>query len=230
MDTSDRTCATRDQAEAAYELLTCLKLFADADTSVVREILGDEAFVQWEHYPPNDVFDPETRSQYYFHAHPPEGRETPDYGHFHTFLRRPLNETSDHSIAGSAGSDSGDGIFHLVAISLDAHGMPWRLFTTNKWVTGETWCSASRAIAMLNEFKPGIADPANLVSRWMTAMIQLFRPEIETILDQRDRTVAQWQLDHPGTDALEDRALEITAAVEISIHDQVAWIDETYIE
>lgn len=232
MNTTMQVIATRVQAEAAIELLTCLKLLAESGASIISEVLGGNEFIQWEHYPQNDAFDAATRSQYYFHAHPPEGRETPDYGHFHTFLRRPImsNETCRAASFQQQEIDCGEGIYHLVGISLNGDGVPWRLFTTNKWVTGETWCSASQTIAMLGEFAPATNDPSSAVSRWVTAMVRLFRPQIELIIHQRDEAVARWQAAHPDADAFEDRALEITSAIEISLHDQVSWIDETFEE
>lgn len=36
------------------------------------------------HYPKGDVYDAETASQYYYHAHRPEAGE---HSHFHTFIR-----------------------------------------------------------------------------------------------------------------------------------------------
>jgi len=232
MSTTKRATATREQAEAAVEILTCLKLLAESGTSIVSQMLAGDEFIQWEHYPQNDAFDAATRSQYYFHAHPPEGRESPDYGHFHTFLRRTvkLNDTCRTNSFEQREMDDSEGIYHLVGISLNGDGVPWRLFTTNKWVTGETWCSASQTIAMLGEFAPATNDPSNAVSRWIAAMVRLFRPQIEMIIYQRDEAIARWQAAHPDVDVFEDRALEITSAIEISLQDQVSWIDETYEE
>ena len=46
-----------------------------------------------------------------------------------------------------------DEVSHLVAIALDYAGEPIRLFTTNRWVTGETWYRADDVIKMLDCFK-----------------------------------------------------------------------------
>ena len=58
------------------------KILDKTNTDVVKELLTDDASIKkWEHYPQGDIFDFQTRSQYYYHSH----REG-EYGHFHTFI------------------------------------------------------------------------------------------------------------------------------------------------
>jgi hypothetical protein len=47
--------------------------------------------------------------------------------------------------------------------------------------------------------------------------LQLFRPHIQALIEHRDQVVAAWQLAHPGEDVFEDRALEITGYLPISV-------------
>src|SRR5262245_44065222 len=60
--------------------------YARGSDLVVEVLRGSGDFIQWEHYPPHDVRDPQSHAQYYFHAHPPDERDQPDYGHFHLFV------------------------------------------------------------------------------------------------------------------------------------------------
>ena len=52
-------------------------------------------------------------------------------------------------------------------------------------------------------------------------MFRLFRPQMAALLRQRDKVVAAWAAQHPGVDVFEDRALEITGYIEISVDEQL---------
>ena len=110
---------------------------------------------------------------------------------------------------------------HLVAISMDEHGIPTRLFTTNRWLTDDYWYRAKDIWAMLDDFSIEQAKPSWPVNRWVTAMVRLFRPQIEQILLERDALVAkllkkQWQ-----EELFEDRDRGILTEMEISVDDQM---------
>lgn len=217
-------------AAAAETAVDCIRDLDQAGSNLVIEALrGSEEFVEWEHYPPDDVRDPETHVQYFFHAHAPEDRERPDYAHFHTFMRskgmptgiRPAEAGGDTSHSGAGG----EAMSHLVAISMTPSGMPERLFTTNRWVTAETWYGASDVIAMLDGFAVGSAGPSPVLNRWLTAMMVLFRPQIEQLLIERDRAVERWRSIHPGNDVFEDRRLDITSSMDVSLERHISWLD-----
>ncbi|MEQ9328492.1 MAG: hypothetical protein RJQ21_14505, partial [Rhodospirillales bacterium] len=149
------------------------------------------------------VFDHESGAQFYFHVHRDVSGEI---GHFHTFLR-----------TGSAG-DGGSGAMHLVAISMSRLGQAQSLFTTNRWVTGESWSPATEVIAALPGFGIDHAAPSWPLNIWITSMLALFRPEISWLLGQRDlaidRLVGAGR--EPGA-ALDDRTLEICSELSISV-------------
>jgi hypothetical protein len=115
-----------------------------------------------------------------------------------------------------------DALSHLVAVSMDRAGYPIRLFTTNRWVTGETWYVADSVISMLDFFHIEHARPSWPVNIWVTGMLRLFRPQIEQLIRLRDATIASWQEAHPDTNAYEDRQLEITSVIDISVDEQIA--------
>lgn len=217
-------------AAAAETAVTCIHDLHEAGSNLVLEALrGSNEFVEWEHFPPNDVRDSKTRAQYFLHAHAPEDRERPDYAHFHTFMGsmgmpagiRPA-DLDDRAVRFGPG---GEAMSHLIAISMTPSGFPERLFTTNRWVTAETWYKAPDVIAMLDGFAFGSAGPSPLLSRWLTAMMVLFRPQIEQLLIERDDTIGRWRATQPGSDVFEDRRLEITSSMDISLERQIAWLD-----
>jgi len=103
-------------------------------------------------------------------------------------------------------------------------GLPERLFTTNRWVTGETWYRASDVIAMLDCFALDLDYPSRALNEWLTAVLVLFRPQIEQLLFARDRAVEDWQRRHPEADVFEDRRLEITSSMPVSLYEHIEWL------
>lgn len=205
---------------AGAEVLECHWVLRKAGLNLVGEVLrGQGTFYEYSHYPADDVYDTDTRAQYYYHAH--RGSE---HGHFHTFLRKPglaVGRAPLTCTAVKQGEDGEDDIAHLIAISMDAYGWPIGLIATNRWVTGETWYAADDVIAMLSHFRINHAYPSWPVNRWISAMFVLFRPHIEALLRHRDQIIADWAHWHPGADVFEDRELDITGSLPISVEELV---------
>ncbi len=226
METIDFTDLPREQlehmAEAGARILECYRVLNKAGLNIVGEVLkGQGEFYELEHYPRDDVFDADTHSQYYYHAHR-DG--TGEHGHFHTFLRQPGMPEGTQPVPYSGEEpwpEGKDALSHLIAISMDAYGFPIGLFATNRWVTAEAWYKAEDVIRMLNQFNIDHAWPSWPVNIWMTAMMVLFRPQIEALLRQRDMVVADWMKAHPNVDVFEDRALELTGYQEINVESQI---------
>ena len=218
----------KKMAKAGDQVLECYRLLGKTDANMVSEVLkGHGDFFEWDHYPPGDVCDDETHAQYYYHAHPPEsraGKYGPEHGHFHTFLRpkgMPKSVKPAPVLDYQKPKGDNDALTHFVGISMNRAGFPIRLFTTNRWVTGETWYKASSVISMMDRFFMDLAYPSLPVNIWITAMLQLFRPNIESLLHQRDQAVKDWQKEHPDENVYEDRGLEITSIQDISVEDQI---------
>lgn len=211
---------------AGREVLTCLSAIGRAASNPVARILrGGGEFYEDAHYPDGDIFDAATASQYYYHAHRVDSGE---HGHFHTFIRAAGIPASmdPYVYTGTTPPPSGDdAICHLVALSMDANGLPTGVFTTNRWVTAETFYPAQCAIELSKSFRVDHADPCWATNRWLTAMLQLFRPQIIDVLHQRDARLVEWQRMYPDRDCFEDRELEVMSECAIDIDDQIAQID-----
>ncbi len=242
--------------EAAAAIRECRRELAARGSTPVREAMAggaaDAVPVPWQRYPEGEVYDPVSHAQYFYHSHavaaPPQaagfaghpaGRA--ECGHFHLFLRAdgmprgvaPLL-FPEHAVANAstppqaAPSRRGgsDRVAHLVGIAVDAGGEPVRLFTTNRWVTGETWYPGADVARMLDRFAPGAAAPLPLLSRWLGAVVQLYRGDIERLLRRRDEAVAKWRWLWPRRgSALEDSRLEIVSHCEIDLDRRLAEID-----
>ena len=215
----------REMLAAGEEAVDCIRVLAKTGDNIVGELLKtEENFYEWDHYPAGDVYDHETHAQYYYHAHPQELRSG-EHGHFHTFMRSGALPPDIRPAAlpdYDTPADANDDLCHLVAISMDPHGLPIRLFATNRWVTGETWYAAPDVVRMIDMFDIDHAQPSWPVNRWITAMMKLFRPQVVALAEARDRRVAEWAARHPGGNAYEDRDLEIAAALDVSIDEQVS--------
>ena len=208
--------------QARKEALFCQHVLAKSGDSVLRATLGDswsgggsvsgdgdQEIVAWQHYPPKDVFDPETGAQWYYHCHPAEDVAAQDvakgqaieHGHFHCFVR----------------PDGLDGpIHHLVAIGVDARGQLVRLFTVNHWVVGDDWLDALETISLLPRFDVQLDHPSYLVNRWLTAIVRLYSHEISDLIKTRDDVIAAH---NPSSirAARTDRTLDVTAMLSCTL-------------
>lgn len=219
----DSAAPIRTMLAAADVILDCQRELRASGRNIVGEVLrGQGTFVEFNHYPDDDVFDAQSQSQYYYHAHRGMAGE---HGHFHTFLRRPGMPEGIAPIAYPATEpwpSGDDALSHLLGISMDAWGEPTGLFTTNRWVTGETWYRADDVISMLGRFRIGHSVPCAPVNRWISAMFVLFRPQMEALLHVRDAAIADWAARNSGRDVFEDRELDITSQVPISVEVQIS--------
>lgn len=214
--------------EAGSNILECYRVLQKSSANVVGEVLkGQGDFFEWDHYPSGDVYDHETHSQYYYHAHPPEKRANKwgsEHGHFHTFLRpKGMPDSAEPAALDDyvPPDDPNDALTHFVGVSMDQAGYPIRLFTTNRWVTGEVWYSAETVISLIDRFDMDLSYPSWPVNIWLTHLVRLFRVEIEELLVKRDACVKKWQAEHPGINVYEDRNLEITSIIDISVENKI---------
>jgi hypothetical protein len=218
---------------AGEEVEEIARLLAKTEDNIVGELIKDAGtFYEWNHYPDGDVYDAETGSQFFYHAHPADLR-VGEHGHFHTFLRpsgmpegmQPV-DLSDLTMP----EDENDALSHLIGISMDEWGKPICLFTTNRWVTGEIWYEAGDVIPMLKLFEIGHTQPSWPVNRWVSAMVRFYGLEIAALVAERDATVEAWQnrplpIDEetgkPVTSVFENRELEVTSYLQISLADRL---------
>lgn len=230
---NDLTGLSREEleamAEAAREVRTCQRVLAKTGDTVVGELLrGQGTVYEWRHYPQGDVYDSEYHAQYYYHCHPEGERPAGEHGHFHAFLR-PLGMPGGVRPAPledyTPPPGDNDALSHLVGIAMDQGGHAVRLFTTNRWVTGETWYVAEDVVRMLDSFVVDHARPSWPANRWITALLRLFRPQIVKLLHQRDAAIHRWAETHPSANVYEDRALEVTSQLAISVEDQALAVE-----
>jgi hypothetical protein len=225
---------------AAAEIRACRRELAGRNSGLLEEITPGGVH-EWQRYPDGEAYDPHSHSQYFFHAHQESGWQARECGHFHTFLRVEgmpdgvapllLPELAVADVApplppqaAPARRGARDEVSHLIAIAIDARGEPLRLFTTNRWVTGETWYRAEDVIRMVDRFVIAGAEPSELMNRWIGATIRLFRPQIAALLRSRDEAVMGWRR-RRRTHVFEDPRLEIPSSLDIVLDAQLALVD-----
>ena len=159
---------------AAQGLASIQMRYAETGRTLNEAVLcGAKDFIEWQHYPINDLVDEQSGYEFYYHAHSVDEMPNGEHGHFHVIKR------------------DAQRFHHLIGISLDQKGLPVRLFTTNQWVTGEELVSAKLAIKSIKGFDMAIKGRMAPVSKWIGALIQLFAAEIENLILERDQKIAQ---------------------------------------
>jgi hypothetical protein len=216
-----------EMAQAGHTLKDMIRVLSKSGQNMVGQCLANQGtFYELDHYPKGDVYDDETHSQYYYHAHRPDSGE---HGHFHTFLRAAGMPAGAEPVPykGKAKRPEGkDALTHFVAVSMDRPGNPVGLFTTNRWVTDETFYPAETVISLIDKFNMDLTYPCHATNRALSALFKVFRPQIEKLLIERDKTVKQWAAMKPGIDVYEDRDLEVTSVMDIDIDRQLEAVEK----
>jgi hypothetical protein len=233
--------ALMQQWAAGREAELCLRVLAKTSDTLLTALLGRDyqELEPWQHYPADDVYDREYHAQYYYHIHPRPGHAMPvsaseEHGHFHAFLRpwgMPEGIAPSPQAQPAPDPDGNGALSHLIAIGLNAQGWPMRLFTTNRWVTGETWYAAEDVTRMLDRFIIDHARPSWPLNRWLTAMVTLFRPTIIELLQARDRKIKEIQeaeqMSGLGAVAIyDDRRFETLSEVAIDFEAHVLEVEK----
>jgi len=196
---------SESRLDAAQRVAGIQLRYARAGTSLARAAMaGADALETLRHYPAGDVVDTAAGTRFYYHAHPSRRHPPDEHGHFHLFVY-------------PGGSPSGPDFCHLAALSLDARGQALRWFTTNRWVTGERWHPASEVLAALDTFTLETRGRMAPVARWLSAMVQLFQPQLAALVRRRDAVLAR-RIAHQDADAaFEDRRLDVVTECHLSL-------------
>lgn len=225
-----------DMFEAAAIVLETMRVEAGANSNISKDILRfTDNYMEWEHIPPDDVYDQQSHSQYYFHTHAKgnehNGLHDDEHGHFHTFIRGKgfpdgIKPVTTEDFNPDNVKDISEINSHLIAIATNNYGQPMRLFTTNRWVVADTWVAAEDNIKLLDFYNVDHAYPSWPVNLWITNMIRLYRPQIEELIRQRDVKIEDWKKQHPDKNVFEDRDLEVTSYLDIDLEKQIDAIEK----
>lgn len=165
---------------------------------VLASMAGAKQGVYLAHYPEKDVVDRVHHTRFYYHSHRHPSQE---HGHFHIFVN----------------DQEPGGFMHLAALSLSPRGEPVRWFSTNAWVTGERMPSALEMIGKLDSFQIQTHGRLAPIARWLTAMVQLFSPQLIQMLKRRDIVMQRRSTSQTWTALCEDRRLDVLSQCSASL-------------
>jgi hypothetical protein len=198
----------------AQEFFDMNQALINDQQTILSELLRDEPespVLRWQHYPSEDVLDPDSGAMYYYHAHADGERPQDEHGHFHLFIRP--EPTADFS--------------HFVGVSIDPRGAIRSLFTTNRWVTDEYFRPAKDMISMLPEaFVVNRMRPSWLVSRWLMLLVRLCEPHIRQLLIARDEFLG-WDGDGElPIELAENRSKQVLSEAFVDIYAVLSLVQE----
>lgn len=187
---------------AAHEALGIPLRYAQAGSSLAfAAMAGAGRCIELAHYPRQDVVDTLHGTRFYYHAHGARRHPGKEHGHFHLFVQ---------------GSQPED-FTHLAGISLDPQGQPIRLFTVNRWVTGEAWRPVAEVEPALARFAVQTRGRMAPVARWLTAMVRLYSPQLVQLVRRRDAVMARRSVGQGWEALCEDRRLDVVTQSKISL-------------
>lgn len=205
---------------AAKAIVDAYSRLARDASHLLAPILDGAPPRQWQHYPAEDAIDCTRRYQWYYHSHDPQDRAgSGEHGHFHLFARlegvaNELDEKTERAFLRKLGTRRRcASTRHLLAISMNAVGVPISLFTVNRWVTGDLPLSGAATLQLLRRMRLSTDHP--LIDSILTAVIRLHDPEIEALIAERDRSL--FARAARGPSALDDETLEVTSSVAIDV-------------
>lgn len=180
------------QQAAAMTVIETITAMAHEGVPLMLRVLPDTDVRFWEHYPDNDARDERTRSRWYYHVHAPGDRDPGEHGHFHLFLHRTqLDDPAAFVVAPAAGEEARAHVTHIAGLSINQAGIPISWFAANRWVTDEFLYPAQTMIAHLDRYDVDQTAQDPLVNRLLTAMVALYRDELEQLLCARDAAMEQ---------------------------------------
>ena len=208
---------------APRRLLRTYAALAARGEHLLQGVLDGQRPRQWHHYPEDDAIDEASGYQWFYHSHAPEDRPgAKEHGHFHLFARRQLWARRLQSKAEKAFStltgnpDQRVETRHLLAIGMDAKGVPINLFTVNSWVTGDLMLSAPGTERLLGALRLDTGHPD--IDAVLESVVALCLPEIRQLLAARDSALST----RPARGVLAERGLEILSAVAIDLDRKLA--------
>lgn len=202
---------------SAEEILEIQENLSNQKKNIISELLSDSGeFVEWQHYPEDDIIDSKTGAQYYYHAHPNSRKDFTEHGHFHLFMRN--NRIKDPNILP---------LTHIIAISMNHYGEPQALFTVNHWVTGGVWEKASTVIEFLNKFETKQKNKSAYLNQWINSIVRLYKDDIIRLIQERDIILSNYQNNTSKEDVLDIKELEILSLISVSITSKLLELKES---
>lgn len=137
-----------------YNLLHEIK---EKKLSIPKLLRLNKSYIKpFSHYP-DKMINAGNGYFYYFHHH-----RNNELGHFHVFAKH--EEKNVYA--------------HLIGISISPKGEPIEVFTTQNWVTGDTFYDEGFLSEKIEQFHLEKTGPFKDLSAWVESVIHLYKPQI----------------------------------------------------
>ena len=213
------------ERRGAKALIDTYRRLALTRGHLLEPILQGASPTQWEHYPGDDAISVDRRYQWYYHSHSLADRPgSIEHGHFHLFAR--MEGAAEHvdaiaertflSVLGEPDSEATTR--HLLCVGMSPMGVPISLFTVNRWVTGDLLLSRASTLALLESMTLDTGYAA--IDAVLTALAELYRSDIRSLMSQRDRSLRARAAKGPGT--LEDPNVEVLSELPLDLDGRIS--------
>ena len=218
---------TMSPIEAAQTVIETITRMAAEARPLMLRVIPEEGATFWTHYPKRDARDAHCRSRWYYHVHAEGDRDPDEHGHFHLFLHRTqLPEGLEPRVWPPQGEDAKAHVTHLIGLSIDKIGIPRSWFAVNRFVTNEFLYPAEVMIDHLPAFNVDHTAEDELVNRFVTAMVALYRDEIAQLLRERDRRHEELIARFGDKDAFEKASgVDVLAQVPIDLDAKIGSLE-----
>ena len=214
--------------QAAHTVIETITQMAQEQKPLMLRVVPEDEVHFWKHYPEKDARDAKCKSRWYYHVHAPGSRDEDEHGHFHLFLHRSqLPEGLEPKVWPPQGEDAKAHVTHLIGLSINTVGIPRSWFTVNRFVTNEFLFPADVMIEHLPDFNVDDTQEDDLVNRFVTAMVALYREEIAELLTQRDAKQAELEAEHGEAGYEKASGVEVLSQIPIDLDAKISGMDLT---
>jgi len=192
------TSLNEDAVHWSLSLLSVYEQMAELKTNAVLQVLDDVKYVESERrYPLEGLLFANDKWRVFYHCHKDNLIHPDEHGHFHFFVRVDADKWS-----------------HFTGMSIDSQGQPLQWFMVNRWVTDGLWLERDFFAKAFESFLECFNNES-LLSKWLMCLLQLYRNDLLSLLDQRNTTLVSRKNNH--TKALEDRDIYTLATLKIQL-------------
>lgn len=221
------TSAPITQVQAAHIVIETITQMAQEQRPLMLRVVPEDGAKFWTHYPKADARDEFCRARWYYHVHAPGDRDPDEHGHFHLFLHRTqIPDELEPKVWPPQREDARAHVTHVIALSIDTLGIPRSWFTVNRFVTNEFLYPAEVMIEHLPDFNVNHTKEDDLVNRFVTAMVALYRDEIAGLIRQRDARQAELVVEHGEVAAYEKASgVEVLSYIPIDLDEKIGSLE-----
>ncbi|MEM6827720.1 MAG: hypothetical protein AAF553_07230 [Pseudomonadota bacterium] len=211
---------------AALTVIETITAMAAEQKPLMLRVIPEDGATFWTHYPKGDARSVSCKARWYYHVHAAGSRDEDEHGHFHLFLHRTQLPTGlEPKVWPPQGEDAKAHVTHVIGLSINTLGIPRAWFATNRFVTNEFLYPADVMIDHLTDFNVDDTKEDDLVNRFVTAMVALYREEIADLLRRRDEMQEHLVADLGDAAYEKGSGVEVLAQIPIDLDAKISSLE-----